>query len=171
MRIVQNLLQLIPYSVYLFVIAFFRPHEHQLFSIAGVEIFVAPLIVILLALNKPVFVSLWFGVIAGLVFDSYDPSHMGVHILLLAGLGLATSIFRAQFNLESIKNRVIFISIGLLFYSIPYLLIYKTSGITEFLTGFLTVSLPGVIYSGIIGGLFFMMQSGRFSYQKIRAMF
>lgn len=171
MRIVHNLMSLIPYTIYLFVIAFFRPQEHHVFSIAGAEIFVAPLLVMILALNKSSFVSLWFGVAAGLIYDSYDPSHMGVHLLILATLGLGVSIFKSQFSLESIKNRIIFISIGLLLYSIPYLLIYKTSGTSEFLAGFLTVSLPGVIYSAFVGGLFFMLQSGRLSFRNIKAMF
>lgn len=171
MRIVQILINMIPYAVYLFAIAFFRPQEHHIFSIFGAEIFVAPLIIIILSLNKSASLALWFGAIAGLVYDSYDPSHMGVHLLLLAGLGLAASVFKTQFNLDSIKNRMIFIMAGLLLYSIPYVLIYKTSGTSEFIFGFLTVSLPGAIYSALVGGLFFLMSSDLLSFKKIKAMF
>lgn len=163
--------RVIPYILYLYLIACYRTLLVDPFSIAGVEIFFTPLIVMLVALHKDHITSLWFGFMAGVIFDAVDPTHMGVQIVVLATMGIITAHAKERFNLESLKSLVFLLTIGLIAYAIPYTLIYTTSGVNEFGRLFLRFALPGVVYTAFVGWLFFMIKTGRISFTKFKELF
>jgi rod shape-determining protein MreD len=164
-------MRLIPYIIYLLLIAFYRTNLVGYFSIGDIQIYLTALIVLLVALNKPCLTALWFAFAAGLIYDAPDPSHMGVHMLLLVAISLGVTQAKEKLNLDSIKSRLLLIISGLLVYSIPYTLIYATSGVSEFFGLMLRVALPGVVYTAVLGWLYFLFQTGRLSYARLKSIF
>jgi rod shape-determining protein MreD len=164
-------MRIVPYILYLLLIACYRTLFAGLLSIGDAQIDLAALIVILVALNKSEMEGVWFGLAAGLVYDAPDPSRLGVHALLFAVMALATSQAKGRLNLDSIQSRMILVLAGLIFYSIPYTLIYSTSGSSEFFRLLWMAALPSIVYTAALAWIFFMMQSGRLSYARIRSIF
>ncbi|MCK5124922.1 MAG: hypothetical protein KAR42_01595 [candidate division Zixibacteria bacterium] len=163
--------RLIPYILYLYLIAMYRILLADALAIGPVQIYLTPLIVMLVALNKDYIISLWFGIAAGLIFDCIDPSHMGVQMIILSAMGIVTSRVKERFNLESQKSLVLLLATGLLIFTIPHTLIYTTSGFSEFGRIFIRVVIPGIIYSTSIGWLYFMIKTSRISFHKIKELF
>jgi len=163
--------RLVPYILYLYLIALYRTLLTDALAIGDVQIYLTPLIVMLVALHKEYVTSLWFGFAAGVVYDAVDPSHMGIQMIILSLMGIVTAQAKEQFNLESLKSLVFLLSIGLLVFSIPHTLIYATSGVSEFGSLFLWVAIPGIVYTASIGWLFFMIKTGRISFKKIKELF
>lgn len=164
-------MRLVPYLLYLLLIAFFRTNLIDFLSIGPIQIFLTPLIVLLVALRKDYLTALWFGFAAGLIYDAPDPSYLGVQMLILSILGLATAQARTRFNLESSKSQVLLVWGGLLVFLIPHTLIYGTSAADNFLSLFFRSTLPSSIYTAFLGWLFFMINSGRLSLQKLKTIF
>lgn len=163
--------RLIPYILYLFLIALWRTLLVDVFSIGTAHVYLAALIVVLVALNKDYQTSLWFGFTVGVLYDAPDPAHFGVQMLVLSLLGMATAQTRERFNLESLKSLTLLVMVGVLIFSIPHMLIYGTSGTSEFWGLLFRVTLPSVLYTTAIGWLFFMLQSGRISFHKFKSLF
>ncbi|MEZ5358789.1 MAG: rod shape-determining protein MreD [Candidatus Zixiibacteriota bacterium] len=161
----------IPYILYLYLIACFRTLLVEPLSIGNIQLYLTPLIVMLVALHKDHITALWFGFAAGIVYDAVDPAHMGVQIVILSAIGIITAQAKDRFNLESLKSLILLLSVGLIAFAIPHTLIYTTSGVSEFGRLFLQVTLPGVVYTAFIGWLFFMIKTGRISYKKFKELF
>jgi rod shape-determining protein MreD len=164
-------MRFVPYLLYLFLIAFYRTILAELLSIMWVEIYLSALIVLLVALNKDCLTALWFGFAAGLIYDAPDPSYMGVHMIILAIIGVVAAQVKDHFNLESMKSRILLVLAGLFVYSIPRLLVYSHFGKSEFVGIFLQGPVLSVIYSALIGWIFFVTRSGRISYKKLKSLF
>lgn len=162
---------IIPYVLYLLLIACYRTLLSGLLSIGQAQIDLAALIVLLTALSKTEMEAVWFGVAAGLIYDAPDPSRLGVHALIFAVMAVATSQAKERLNLDSIQSRMILVLAGLIFYSIPYTLIYPTSGTSEFFRLLWMAALPSIVYTAALAWIFFMLQSGRLSYARIRSIF
>jgi rod shape-determining protein MreD len=165
------MMRFIPYILYLLLIAFYRTNLIDLFSIGAIEIHLTALIVLLVALNKDFVTALWFGFAAGVVYDAPHPSHLGVHMLILSAVAAGTSQAKEHLNLESIQSRLLLILAGLFVYSILYTLIYATSGSSEFFRLLIPMTIPSVIYSTILGWIYFMIHSGRLSYARLKSIF
>jgi len=165
------MMRYLPYLLYLLLIAFYRTNLIGLFSIGSAEIYLTALIVLLVALNKDYLTTLWFSFAAGLIYDAPDPSHLGVHMLILIVLGLAASHAKERLNLDSITSRLLLILSGLFVYSLPYTLIYATSGTTEFFRLLIRVAIPSVLYSTVLGWGYFMIQTGRLSFARLKSIF
>lgn len=161
----------VPYVLYLLLIAFYRTNLIDIFSIGAIHIYLTALIVLLVALNKDYLTALWFAFVAGLVYDAPDPIHLGVHMILLSLLSIAASRAKERLNVESLKSRLVLIVCGLTIYAIPETLIYATSGSREFFRVFFHVALPGVVYTAMVGWVFFLFQTGRISWTKLKSIF
>lgn len=161
----------IPYILYLLLIACYRTLLVDPLTIGMAQIYLAALIVLLVALNKSFEEGLWFAIAAGLVYDAPDPSRLGVHMLIFAVLAVVTFQVKQRLNLDSMNSRMLVIAGGLLVYSISYTLIYLASGPSAFFMLFVQAAIPGTVYTAFFGWLFFMIQSGRLSYARIRSIF
>jgi len=161
----------LPYLLYLLLIAFYRTNLIGLFSIGPIEIYLTALIVLLVALNKDYLVALWFSFAAGFIYDAPDPSHLGVHMIILILLSLAASYAKERLNLDSITSRLLLVLSGLFVYSLPYILIYATSGTSEFFRLLIQVAIPSALYTTALGWLYFMFQTGRLSYARLKSIF
>lgn len=164
-------MRLIPYIIYLFMIAFYRTILAGLFSLGWAEIYLAALIVMLVALKKDIYIALWFGFSAGVIFDAPEPQYLGVHMLILSIIGSVTAQIKERFNLESMNSRVLLLLAGLFVYSLPRVFIYEHLNAGEILGFLLRGVLPSIVYTTLIGWLFFMFQTGQISYKKLKALF
>ena len=165
------MMRLVPYILYLLLIAFYRTNLIGLLSIGSAVIYLTALIVLLVALNKDYLTTLWFSFAAGLVYDAPHPAHLGVHCLILIILGLAATRAKERLNLDSLTSRLLLVLSGLFFYSLPYTLVYATSGTSEFFRALVGAAIPSVFYSAALGWLYFMIQTGRFSYARLKSIF
>lgn len=164
-------MRLIPYLLYLYLIAFYRTNLIELLSIGPAQIYLTALAVILVALHKDYLTAIWFACAAGFIYDAPDPAYLGVSMIILSIIGMGVSQAKDQFNLDSLKSRFLLILAGLLVYAIPHTLIYTTSGSEEFFRLLFGVSLPGILYTALVGWLFMMIQSRRFSFAKLKSIF
>jgi|WetSurMetagenome_2_1015567.scaffolds.fasta_scaffold111063_2 rod shape-determining protein MreD len=164
-------MRLVPYIIYLLLISLFYTNLNDLTSIGPAQIQLVALMVFLVALNKKYLEALWFAFAAGIVFDAQDPAHLGAHALMLTLLSMATSFACERFNLDSLKGRILMVLAGLLVYCVPATLLYTTSGAGEFPRALLRVGLPSVAYTTALAAIFFLFQSGQWSYQKIKSLF
>ena len=164
-------MRFVPYIIYLLAIACFRTLLIDLTAIGRAQILFTALVVLMVTLGKAYLPALWFAWVAGLVYDAPDPSHMGVHMLVLAILSIGTSYAKERLNLDSIKSLMVLLTAGLVVYSVPATLIYATSGSEGFFYLFLTTALPSVAYTAAIGWLFFMVRFGHLSWTKIKSIF
>jgi len=165
------MIRVVPYVLYLLALAFFRTNLAGLVSIGPAQVDFAALLVLLVALNKREVETLWFAFAAGLVYDAPDPSRLGVQMLILTLLAALMLQVKERFNLESVGSRMVLIVAGLLIYSVPYTMVYATSGFSDFFRVMLVVAIPSTVYTAVFGWLFFMLQSGRLTYAKIKSIF
>lgn len=164
-------MRVVPYILYLLFMSLFYTNLHDVTSIGPAQIYLAPLLVFLVSLNKKYLEALWFSFVAGVVFDAQDPAHLGAHALILSLLSMATFFARERFNLDSLKGQILLVMVGLLVYSVPATLLYTTSGSDEFPKALLRVGLTSVAYTTALAAVFFLFQSGQWSYQKIKSLF
>jgi len=164
-------MRFIPYILYLLLVAFFRTNLHDIFTFGLIEIYLAPLLVILVALNKDILTALWFGFTVGIIYDAPDPHYLGTQMIILSLIGAITAQMKERFNLESLKSRVLLVMTGLFVFAIPHTLIYTTSGTEEFFRILLRGAIPSIVYTSAIGWIYFMFHSGRISYAKLKALF
>lgn len=164
-------MRFVPYVLYLFLIAFDRTILADLVAIGPAQVYVAALLVLLVALHKSYPVALWFGVAAGAVFGAADPSRMGIQMLVLAFLGAVLALLKGRFNLDSLRSRFLLIVGGLVLYAIPHTLFFTTAGAESFGYALLRMALPSVAYSAAVGWLFIMIQTGRITSARMKALF
>ncbi|MEE9441546.1 MAG: rod shape-determining protein MreD [candidate division Zixibacteria bacterium] len=161
----------IPFVIYLLLIGLYRTLLVDFLTIGGAQLYLTALIVIVLSLNKNYLTALWFGFAAGIVFDALNPSYLGVQIIILSLIGIGTAQAKERFNLESLKSLIFLVALGLAIFSIPYTLIYATSGISEFGGVFLRSTIPSIFYTLVAAWLYFMIHSGRISFKKLKSLF
>jgi rod shape-determining protein MreD len=165
------MMRLIPYLLYLFLIAFDRTILADLVAIGPAQIYTAALLVLLVAQHKPYTTALWFGFAAGIVFGAADPSRMGIQMLVLAFLGALLAQLKVRFNLDSLRSRFLLLVGGLTVYAVLHTLFFTTSGSEAVGYAFLRVALPSVTYSAVVAWLFLMIQTGRLSLAGMKALF
>jgi cell shape-determining protein MreD len=165
------MMRVIPYVLYLFLIAFDRTLLSGFIAIGPAQIYIAALLVLLVAQHKSYITALWFGLVAGIVFAAPDPSRMGIQMFVLAFLGAALAQMKVRFNLDSLRSRFLLLVGGLALYAVPHTLFFTTAGPDAVGFTFLRVALPSVAYSAVVGWIFFMIQTGHFSFAKLKTLF
>lgn len=164
-------MRFVPYLLYLFLIAFDRTILADLIAIGPAQVYVTALLVLLVALHKSYITALWFGVAAGFVFGAADPARMGIQMLVLAVLSAVLALLKVRFNLDSLRSRFLLVVGGLVLYAVPHTLFFTTAGVESLWYALARVALPGVVYSAAVAGLFFMIQTGRLSPARVKALF
>ncbi|MDD4051405.1 MAG: hypothetical protein PHR28_05850 [candidate division Zixibacteria bacterium] len=165
------MMRIIPYVLYLLLIAFDRTILTDLVAIGPAHIYTAALLLLLVAQHKSYTAALWFGIAAGVVFAAPDPSRMGIQMFVLGFLGAAMAQLKVRFNLDSLRSRFLLLVGGLVLYSIPHTLFFTTAGSGSIVFAFIRVALPSIAYSAFVGWLFFMIQTGHLSFTRIKTLF
>ncbi len=161
-------MRLIPYLIYLLIIALHQVLLKDITTIAGVSIQVTALMVVLVAMYKPEGVVLWFGFFAGMVMVAGYQDLLGWYALLTMGLGLIAFQVCEKLNLESIKSRVLVVLGGVLLHSLIVQLIESTDG---YFMNCITEAIPGALYTTVVAWLFFLVKDGHLTFRRIKSLF
>ncbi|MCB2231263.1 hypothetical protein KQH82_11150 [bacterium] len=161
-------MRLIPYLIYLILIAMHQVFLQDMTSIAGVRIDLAGLIVMAIALYKSEVITLWFGLVAGVVWAAGMPDAFGWYGLLLALVGVTAFHLREKLNLESFYSKILFMLGGLVVHSMGMTIIEGGDGV---MTRLWTNALPDGVYTTIVALIFLLFKDGVITYQKFKSIF
>jgi len=161
-------MRIIPYLLYLLLVAFHEVIFRDLTAIYGVTINLPAFLILAVALYKPELTVVWFGFAVGLVTSAGVPSVVGWFGLLGAAVGAVAFHVRERLNLESLASKLLLMSLGILLYSILETTISRPDGFWYILG---TQVLPGTVYTTVMAWVFFLFCEGRLTAKKIRAMF
>ncbi|RME29524.1 MAG: hypothetical protein D6800_02550 [Candidatus Zixiibacteriota bacterium] len=159
---------LIPYLLYLFLIACYEILLRPPLTFAGVSICLAPLLVVTVAVYKSELTSLWFGFAVGLLLGAADPRFMGWLTLSTATLGLMAFYIRTRLNLDSLKARLLLVFGGVFTYNIVLLIIHWSH---QFILRVFDTALPDAIYTLLLAWVFFCIKDGRWTLARFKALF
>lgn len=161
-------MKLLPYILYLLIIALHRVILDDVTTIYVASINVTGLAVLLVAIYKENLTAVWFGFFAGLIWAGGLPSQLGWFALVTAALALGACYVRERLNLDSLRAKFLLVLGGLLVHNLAGLIISQADG---FLTLLWASTLLGAIYTSIFGWLFFLFREGRITAQKVKALF
>jgi rod shape-determining protein MreD len=161
-------MRVIPYILYLLLVAMHVVIWRDITSIYGVTVSLSALLVVLVALYKDFVTAAWFGFFAGLVSAAALPHLLGWYALIMAGLAVAVSYTKEQLNLDTIRPRLLLVAGGILLYNLVSLGVSRSGG---FLTLSWTSAVLGAAYTTLIAWLFFLVKEGVITVKKIKSIF
>jgi rod shape-determining protein MreD len=160
--------KLLPYTLYLLLIALDQTILKDILAIYGVSINVTALLVLSVALYKSEVTAIWFGFAAGLIMAAGRSATIGWHVGLLAFIGVTAFHIRERLNLDSLYAKLLLIFGGTLLHNILVLLIDQTEGFIFLLWA---NAVPGAVYTSLVALVFFAVKERMVTYQKIREIF
>ncbi|HOD66114.1 MAG TPA: rod shape-determining protein MreD [candidate division Zixibacteria bacterium] len=158
----------IPYLLYLLLVAFHEVILRDLTAIYGVTINLPVLLVLGVALYKPEAAALWFGFAAGLAASAARPELSGWYALLTAGLAAAAWHVRERLNLEALLSKLLLVFLGVLAYN---LVAAAVGGLEGYWFHVYRLQIPGAVYTALVAWVFFLFKERRVTAQKLKAMF
>ena len=161
-------MRIIPYLIYLLIVAFYEVTLIDLTAVWGVTFDLPAIFVLGVALYKSEGTALWFGFAVGLVSGAATPTLMGWHGLITALLGLTAFHFRERLNLDSLWSKLLLVIAGTLVYNV---MMAAVDGLDGYFRQLWTVILPGTVYTAIVAWIFFLFKEKRVTIQKIKALF
>jgi len=160
--------RIIPYILYLYLLALHYVILSDMTSIYGATIDMAALIVSLVALYKSELTALLLGIAAAVVIGAMDLSLMPWEMFLLGSISLIVHQCSFRLNLESITSRLLLLGVILLVHKAAITLVMAPS---DFLFLLLRSVITGTIYTLILGWLFFAYKDGHISWGRIKELF
>ena len=148
------MIKIIPFFLYLWLVAAYEVLLKDVFSIWGVAFNLTILIVLLTAFYKTELTTIWFSFFVGLVTHVGTGSVLGLHLLLLCLLGVAAFHLKEKLNLDSLLARLLLILGSSFVYGLILLLIGGTDGWIETI---LLQIIPGAFYTTFVGWIFFLI--------------
>ena len=159
---------ILPYILYLFLLAFHQVILRDVTAIYGATIDLTGFMVLAVSMYKSEETSIWFGFFAGLVTAAGRPEVLGWYALLTAALAAAAYHAREQLNLESLKSKMALIFGGLVVYNLATTV---ADGLDGFFFRLGVVALPGAVYTLVVAWIFFLFKEERVTIKKIKALF
>nr|MBN2278582.1 hypothetical protein [candidate division Zixibacteria bacterium] len=161
-------MRIIPYILYLFLLALHLTILADITSIYGAVIDLTALLVTMVALYKGETTTLWFALCAAIIAGTQRLDLMPWEMFALPAIGLAANHISSKLNLDSSLSRILILAAFLFIHGILMTLLISTS---DFIYMFFRSIIPGTVYSLIIGWLFFQLKDGRITWQKAKALF
>ncbi|MBU8933566.1 MAG: hypothetical protein KOO62_06130 [candidate division Zixibacteria bacterium] len=161
-------MRLIPYLVYLLLIACHQVILKDLTDIFGVGLSLTAFLVMAVAISKSELISMWFGFVAGLVMLAGYPDLMGGSAVITAMLGLAAFHACERLNLESLYSKLLLVLAGVVLHNALILLLMNWS---EFFHLLIVSALPSAIYTTVLAWIYFLVLEGRLTFRKLRSVF
>lgn len=161
-------MRLIPYLLYLILIAMHVAIFADLTAIWGVKIDLAALCILAVALYKGELTALWFGFFAGLTAGAVLPNAIGWYALFGATLGLTANRLKDRMNVDSLVARLLIVFFGLALFSFAIAAVVQT----EALRTLWWREVPaGALYSTAVAAIFFAIIHGHLTGRKVRSIF
>jgi len=162
------MIRLIPFALYILLIALYEVALRDLITLYGAQISLAPLLVALIALYKSELTVAWFGFIVGLVASIGSVSIFGWHALLLAMLGVVAFHVRERLNVESLYSRLLLVLGVVLLHNLLWLLINRAEA---FWPVALSYGLASALFTTFAAWLFFLIKDGHLTLARIKSIF
>jgi rod shape-determining protein MreD len=162
------MIRIIPFVLYLFLLAMHQVIWKDLTGMFGAAINLAAMMVILVAIYRTEMTAVWFGFVAGLVTVAGMPGSMGWQALTLAAIGLAAFHMRERLNLDSLNAKLLLVLGGVLVHNLLTLIIVGTDA---FWYRLVVNALTGAVYTTVVAWLFFLFKEKRVTVRKIRSIF
>jgi hypothetical protein len=155
-------MSIIPYFLYLVLIAFHEVILQGATSIRGVSINLPAILVFTVALHKSESATAWFAFFTAIVMCAGTPLTMGWNALGLVVLSVTIYHAREQLNLDSMAAKLILLIAGVLAHNILNIAINQPS---DFGYQLWRIALTGTLYTGgvayLLYAFFARMTSGR----------
>lgn len=163
------MIRIIPFLLYLWLVAFHQVILTDATSIYGVvNINLPALVVLLVGLYKSELDACWFGFMVGLVAYAGTTNMMGWHALVMTAIGYLTFHARAKINLESLYSKLLLVLGGVMVHNIAVLIMSQSDGVFYLLA---TRVITGAVYTSVIAWIFFLFKEGKVTFQKFKAIF
>jgi len=161
-------MRIIPYIIYLYLLAFHYTILSDLVSIYGATIDLAVLMVTIVSIYKSEMTAFWFAVAVGIVAGTLRLDLMPWEILFLTGFAVLVNNLSTRVNISSITARILILAGFLIVHQT--LVIVLISG-ESFIYLVYRYILPSTIYSLIPGWIFFLIKDERLTWKEIKAQF
>lgn len=160
---------IIPYLLYLWLIALHMVVLRDATAVFGVTLNLPALIVLAVAIYKQDTVAAWFGFFAGLVAAAGGPpEQLGWQALAMSLLALAACRVRERLNLDSLKAKLLMIIGGVLIHNLVSLILSRADAFLIHLVDYVVV---GAVYTTVLAWLFLLVKEQRITVEKIKAIF
>jgi len=161
-------MKLIPYLLYLLLLAFHDTILVELISVKGITMDITILMVVLVALYKSEEEAIWFGFFAGMVAGATDVSLMPYEIIVVLIIAAISNQMANRINLDSLISRIIILASAVILHRAVVTLMVSSE---EFFFVFFRFIVPAAAYTMIAGLVYFMIKDGRITWQKMKALF
>jgi cell shape-determining protein MreD len=161
-------MKIIPYILYLLLLACYNTVLSEIISIYGVAVNLAVLMVALVALNKSEPVALWFAIAAGIVAGSVRLDLMPWQVMILGLAAITVNHIGRRVNLDAILSRLLILAGVILIHTLIFAILVTPDNIPYLIY---RIVLPSTLYTLIIGWLFFLIKDGHLTWAKIKALF
>jgi cell shape-determining protein MreD len=154
--------------LYLILIALHVVITDDLTAILSARINLAAFLILVVALYKGEFVSLWFGFCAGLVGSAVMPQNMGWYALFGASLGFLAFHMKERLNLDSQTARLLITFVGVLLFNLATEAVTRPEGLNHL---WWSAGVTGAVYTTLIGTIFFGIKHGVLTKDKVKSIF
>lgn len=161
-------MKVIPYLLYLYILAIYSTILSDIISIYDVTIDLAAVMVGLIALYKSESVAVWFSLMAAFVVGIPRLELVPWEIVVLAISALIVNRASNRVNLEAVSSRLLMLA-GLVLVHGTIMALLTSGG--ELVYMVYRMVLPGTVYSLLLGWLFFLFKDGHITWGKIKAIF
>lgn len=162
------MIQLLPYVLYLILIALHTVITDDLTAILSARINLTAFIILAVALYKGELASLWFGFFAGLVAGAVLPQTMGWYALFGAALGLFAHHMKERLNLDSQKARLLITFVGVLLFNVASYAVREPEGIGHL---WWSAGVTGAVYTTLLAFVYFSIKHGLLTPAKVKSIF
>ena len=162
------MISLLPYIFYCFLIGFHQIILKDITALYAFEINLPALIVVLIAMHKTEIPAVWFGFTAGIIVATVSPELMGWHALFLAVIAYVTSHLSERMNLESFFTRITIVVAAIFLHSAFTEILLQSEAFYDLL---ILSILPGTIYTSLVASVYFLLEDGKFSIEKLKESF
>ncbi|UCE24211.1 MAG: rod shape-determining protein MreD [Candidatus Zixiibacteriota bacterium] len=162
------MIRVIPFLLYLWLVALHQVVLDEVISIYGVGVNLPVLLVLLVGLYKSELDTCWFAFFVGMVAFGGLTDMMGWHALVMAIIGYLAYHTRVKINLESRYSKLLLVFIGAAVHNTAVLVMGKSDGVF-YLLG--TQAITGALYTTVVAWVFFLFEEGKITFQKFKAIF
>ena len=164
----QRLARLIPFALYLALIACYQILLVEPLSLWGAHIALSSLMALLVAVYKTETVAIWFAVSAMFLTHTGDPAAAGVMMIVATVVVIAANYLKSRLNMESLMSRLTITITGCLILELLRAAFVST---TDLLFVYVRYTLPSVGYTSVVALVFFLIKDGYITSRRVREMF
>lgn len=162
------MMKLLPYLLYLMLIAMHEVIWREMTAFYFVALNLPAMIVVVVAIYKSETTAAWFGFLSGLAIAATRPGTMGWHALVLAAIAVAVYHIREKLNLESVYSKLLLIIGAVFLHNIISIIV---NGTDRFFYMIWMYCLPSTAYTTLVAWVFFLFKERKITAEKVKSVF